>query len=107
MQQAEEDAVEATPNQSCSTWDSIQEVVMLGLGSPERSIAARYQLALALLMVEGFPELQSPVCVRDPVLTELDKAVLKECQCQVIAEIVALPYFSRNVNATRKGLICN
>lgn len=83
MQQAEEDAVEATPS-NCATWDSIQEVVILGLGSLERSIASRYQLALALLMIEEFSKVQHPVLVRDPVLTELDKTILKECQCQVI-----------------------
>ena len=82
MQQAEEDAVEATPS-NCVTWDSIEEVVILGLGSLERSNASRCQLALVLLMVERFLKLQSPVCVRDPALTELDKAVLRECQCQV------------------------
>ena len=36
MQQAEEDAVEAAPSSSdCATWDAIEEVVVLGLGSLE------------------------------------------------------------------------
>ena len=36
MQQAEEDAVEAAPSSSgCATWDAIEEVVVMGLGSLE------------------------------------------------------------------------
>ena len=83
MDQAEEDAVEATSS-NCATWDSVEEVVILGLGSLERSMASRYQLALVLLMVEQFPHLHFPMRVRDPVLTELDRAILKKCHCQVI-----------------------
>ena len=83
MQQVEEDALEATPS-SCASWDSIQGVVILGLGSVERSLASRYQLALALLLAESFEGLTSPIKVRDPVLTELDKQVLNELKCQVI-----------------------
>jgi len=82
MQQAEEDSVEATPGNG-ATWDSIQTFLVIGLGSLEASQPARYQLALALLLAEGFDALKSPLQVHDPVLTELDKRILKDLDCQV------------------------
>ena len=91
MQQAEEDAVEATPS-SCATWDSVEEMIILGLGSVGNSITSRYQLALALLLAEELPQLQSSLSVRDPVLTELDKRLLGECHVKVPALISPLSF---------------
>lgn len=83
MQQAEEDAVEASPSNS-ATWDSIQEIVVLGLGSLEKSAASRHQLGLALLLAANCGNVQSAIKVRDPVFTELDSKILSDCRCQVI-----------------------
>jgi hypothetical protein len=82
MQQAEEDSVEATPSGG-ATWDSIRKVIVIGVGSLEASQPARYQLALALLLAEGFEALQEAVQVHDPILTDLDKEILGEIKCQV------------------------
>lgn len=84
MQQAEEDSVEATPSAG-ATWDSVQKLLVIGLGSLEASQPARYQLALALLLAEGFEACEDPLQVHDPVLTGLDKRILKDLDCQVLA----------------------
>lgn len=82
MQQAEEDAVEASES-SCEPWEAIREVVIMGLGSVENSAISRYQLALILLLAENLPQTQGHVQARDPVFTVLDKDVLRDCHCQV------------------------
>ena len=64
----------------------IEVVISLDLISSKclhRRHAPRYQLALALLLAEGFERLAAPVQLRDPVFTELDRKVLEDSGCQV------------------------
>lgn len=61
---------------------SIQNIVCYGLGSISTSVAARYQLALLLLMQE-FTKSSSPL-LYDPIFSELDWKILNHFNCRAI-----------------------
>lgn len=83
MQQAEEDAVEASSSSFCTSWDSIVELIILGVGSLEKAANSRYQLALALLIAEILEQRDIPIKVQDPVFSDLDKKVVEDLNIQV------------------------
>lgn len=83
MQQSEEDALEVAGDDGCATWDRIQEVVVIGLGSIEASVPSRFQMALTLLLVDGFEHFQGPIRVRDPCFSAIDRQILADLGCKV------------------------
>lgn len=58
-------------------FDGVQLLVVYGLGSPQESKAARYQLALAVLLRDLLRGLSLPCEAFDPVFTPLDAALLR------------------------------
>lgn len=79
---------------SCSgswSWASVRRLVVLGLGSPESSLVARHQLALALQMrrllaQEGGDGTSIEVLVFDPVLSDIDRRLLSALEMDVMPE---------------------
>ena len=65
-------------------WSSVQQLVVLGLGSPETSQPARMQAAFAMMLAQQLLSgLRTPIQACDPVFTPIDKALLAELGWQV------------------------
>ena len=62
-------------------WSRFQQIVLLGLGSPERSHVSRCQLAFTLLLSEHLNG--AGILARDPVFTPLDTRLLVSMGCKV------------------------
>eukprot|EP00928_Gymnodinium_smaydae_P022116 TRINITY_DN18671_c0_g1_i2.p1 TRINITY_DN18671_c0_g1~~TRINITY_DN18671_c0_g1_i2.p1 ORF type:complete len:324 (+),score=88.01 TRINITY_DN18671_c0_g1_i2:63-1034(+) len=65
-------------------WHLVEELVLYGHGSPDDSIAAQCQLALALLL-HSWLQLRRPLLAFDPAMSALDRAALQRLGVQVIA----------------------
>ena len=65
-------------------WQGIRRMAIYGLGSLETNRAARFQLALAMVLsVSCLIGLKTAVEVYDPIFSEVDKEVLRAYGCKV------------------------
>ena len=69
-------------------WNRVQQIVLLGLGSPEENYKSRCQLAFTLLLSEHLNG--ASILARDPVFTSVDIRLLVYMGCKVIKCLLTL-----------------